>query len=174
MNVPVRRLRARARPPSRPDVAILTKHQAFIRALACIACGKPAPSECAHIGMHDAMGLRPKDRYLVPLCGPATVWQDSLPQPQALPRRDSLLGNARHRPARDLASRLWRVSGDVPAGVGIMTRTRQAIAAADAAEEVSSQRRAEPARWRLAARLRPRATAQGRADSEPGCLCEQG
>jgi hypothetical protein len=173
MNVPVRRLRARARSPSRPDVAILTKHQAFIRALACIACGKPAPSECADIGMHDGMGLPPRDRYLVPLCGPATIWQDCCHS------RKHYLGATRFWAAlgidpRDLASRLWRVSGDVPAGVGIMTRTRQAIAAADAAEEVSSQRRAEPARWRLAARLRPRATAQGRADSEPRRLCEQG
>ena len=51
MNAARRRLRAEALSPIWPDQPLLSQHQAFIRALPCVACGKPAPSECAHLGI---------------------------------------------------------------------------------------------------------------------------
>src|SRR5437016_2665565 len=76
MIAPPRRLRARAQPASLTDDPVAARHHAFIRALPCSACGKPAPSECAPIGMPAGMGLPTREHYLVPLCGPASVWED--------------------------------------------------------------------------------------------------
>jgi hypothetical protein len=72
----LQRLRRQAPPPHQPVKPILSRHQTFIRALPCSACGKPAPSECAPIGLHAGMRLPTGDRYLLPLCGPASVWDD--------------------------------------------------------------------------------------------------
>jgi hypothetical protein len=122
MNPMPRRLRARL--PSPPDNRLLTRHQAFIRSLPCLSCGKRAPSECAQVG---GLGLRRTDYYLVPLCGPATVWQDCCHS------RKHYLGAARFwselgiEPL-ELASQLWRVSGDVTTGLRTVRRARQASA----------------------------------------------
>ena len=113
MNPMPRRLRARL--PSPPDNSLLTRHQAFIRSLPCLSCGKRAPSECAQVGMLAGLGLRGTDYYLVPLCGPATVWQDCCHS------RKHYLGAARFWSELgidpvDLAFQLWRVSSDVTGG----------------------------------------------------------
>ena len=76
MNMPLRCLRAQALSATAPDNPFMAKHQAFIRALPCVVCGKPAPSECACIRFHPGIGLPASDPYLLPLCGPATVWDD--------------------------------------------------------------------------------------------------
>ena len=123
MNPMPRRLRARL--PSPPDNSLLTRHQAFIRSLPCLSCGKRAPSECAQVG---GLGLRGTDYYLVPLCGPATVWQDcchSRKHYQGAARFWSELGID----PRDLAWQLWRVSGDLTAGVRTVMRARRAAMA---------------------------------------------
>jgi hypothetical protein len=46
------------------------QHLGFIRQLSCVACGKAAPSEAAHvrIGTDSGVGMKPGDRYAVPLC----------------------------------------------------------------------------------------------------------
>lgn len=46
-------------------------HLEFIRALPCVRCNNPAPNQSAHvrIGNDGGMGLKPSDRYTVPLCG---------------------------------------------------------------------------------------------------------
>jgi hypothetical protein len=127
MNPPPRRLRARARLPSPPDNPFLTRHQAFIRALPCVSCGKPAPSECAQVRMLVGLGNPASDRYLVPLCGPATVWQDcchSRKHYRGAARFWSELGID----PLDLAAQLWRVSGDVTAGLRAVMLARQAAA----------------------------------------------
>ena len=118
MNTPPRRLRRDLPHP------ILTKHQQFIRALPCPSCGKPAPSECASVGMLPGPGILPSDRYFVPLCGPATVWQDCCHS------RKHYRGAARFWAEMgldplDLAFQLWRVSGDVTAGLHTIARARQ-------------------------------------------------
>ena len=58
------------------DIHLATQHQAFICALPCTACGKPPPSECAQVGFRRGMGAPTDDCYAVPLCGPASVWED--------------------------------------------------------------------------------------------------
>jgi hypothetical protein len=125
MNAPLRRLRRRSMPATWPDDPILTRHQRFIRSLPCLDCGKPAPSECAQVGMLAGLGLRGTDYYLVPLCGPDTVWQDCCHS------RKHYSGAARFWSElgidpRDLASQLWRVSGDVTAGWHAVMLARQA------------------------------------------------
>ena len=110
-----------------PDRPTLTMHQRFIRSLPCLSCGKPAPSECPYVGMLAGLGILPSDRHLVPLCGPATVWQD------CCNNREHHRGAARFWAELaidpiDLAFQLWRVSGDVAAGLHAMTRARQAPA----------------------------------------------
>lgn len=44
-------------------------HLAFIRSLPCCRCGK-SPSQAAHVrmGTGGGMGMKPDDRYTVPLC----------------------------------------------------------------------------------------------------------
>src|SRR5260221_9729728 len=78
MRVPARFARAVARPPLGPASLALERHRDFIRSLPCVACGRPAPSECAAVGARtDAgTGLQPTARFGVPLCGPPTVWGD--------------------------------------------------------------------------------------------------
>ena len=75
--------------------------------------------------MQAALGLPPSDRYVVPLCGPATVWQDCCHS------RKYYLGAARFWSELgidplDLAPRLWRVSGDMTAGLSAVMRARRA------------------------------------------------
>jgi len=116
-------------PPTLPDQPIVTRHQRFIRSLPCLSCGKPAPSECAYVGRLPGLGILPGQRYLVPLCGPATVWQDCCHS------RKHYRGAARFWSALgiepiELASELWRVSGDVAAGRRTVMRARQAAMAA--------------------------------------------
>ena len=109
-----------------PDNHLLSRHQAFIRALPCVACCKSAPSECAHIGIPAGLSLSPSERDLVPLCGPATIWGDCCHS------RKWFLGAARFWSGLgidplDLAYRLWRVSGDVRAGERAIREARQRI-----------------------------------------------
>lgn len=44
-------------------------HLAFIRSLPCCRCGR-SPSQAAHVrmGTGGGMGMKPDDRYTVPLC----------------------------------------------------------------------------------------------------------
>jgi hypothetical protein len=105
------------------------QHQAFIRALPCVACGNPAPSECAQVrGSTDqGTGLAPDHRYLVPLCGPLTVWEDCCHS------RQHHLGAARFWSALGidplgLACHLWRISGDRESGEQSVRHARRASA----------------------------------------------
>ena len=113
---------------SRPDLRRRLHHLAFVRQLPCIACGKAAPSEAAHVRTGtDGVGVKPGDRYAVPLCtachakqhriGELTFWSSL--------RIDPL----------NVASRLWTVSADVKAGERTVFRARQQI---DLARAISS------------------------------------
>ena len=122
MSGPRRRVRHHSPLPDRP---VLTRHQRFIRSLPCLRCGKPAPSECAYVGVLPGLGILPTDRYFVPLCGPATVWHDCCHS------RKHYRGAARFWAELgidpiDLAFQLWRVSGDVAAGLHAIARPPQA------------------------------------------------
>src|ERR1051325_1702314 len=124
MTAPRRPPRSRSAVATLPDNHLLSRHQAFIRALPCVGCRKSAPSECAHIGMPAGLSLSPSERDVVPLCGPATLWEDCCHS------RKWFLGAARFWSALgidplDLAYLLWRVSGDVKAGEYLVLRARQ-------------------------------------------------
>jgi hypothetical protein len=105
----------------KPDLRRRAQHLAFVRQLPCVACGKAAPSEAAHVrtGTDGGVGVKPGDRYAVPLCtvchakqhriGELTFWS-------AL-RIDPL----------NVALRLWTVSADIKAGERTVFRARQQI-----------------------------------------------
>ena len=176
MNMPLCCLRAQAQSPTGPHNPLLTKHQAFIRALPCLACGKPPPSECACVRFHPGIGWPVSDPYLLPLCGPATVWDDCCHS------RKHFLGAARFWSGLgigplDLAAQLWRVSGDVEAGEGVVRNARLVIAAApadraQASGQVRSPGRTERASLQTSWQSRPRDAAQAHTDSKVDCLLE--
>ena len=66
-----RTVAARGKP--KPNLHRRVQHLAFIRQLPCVACGKAAPSEAAHVrtGTDSGVGMKPGDRYAVPLCAAA-------------------------------------------------------------------------------------------------------
>ena len=105
----------------KPSLRRRAQHLAFIRQLPCVACGKAAPSEAAHVrsGSDGGAGIKPSDRYSVSLCtdchalqhqfGELTFW--------SVLRLDPL----------NVALRLWTISGDLKAGERIVFRARQQI-----------------------------------------------
>jgi len=113
--------RTMTRSKRKPDLRRRGQHLTFVRQLPCVACGKAAPSEPAHVrtGADGGVGMKPGDRYAVPLCttchakqhrvGELTFWS-------AL-RFDPL----------NVALRLWTVSADLEAGKRIVFRARQCI-----------------------------------------------
>ena len=124
MRTPPRLLRRQSHGSTPPDYPALKRHQRFIRSLPCLGCGKPAPSECAYVGRLAGLAVPTGDRYLVPLCGPATVWQDcchSRKHYLAAARFWSELGIG----PLDLAAQLWRVSGNVTEGWRAVMLARQ-------------------------------------------------
>jgi len=158
-----------------PDDPMLTQHQAFIRSLPCLRCGKPAPSECASVGMLPGLGILPGYWYLVPLCGPTTVWQDCCHS------RKHYRGSARFWSELgidpfDLVLQLWRISGDVTAGFHAVTRARQAAMASRPrrswGEAMSSPRSALNRSAALRARLRPTVIVTSPSRSELPLLLE--
>ena len=118
---PPRIPRTAARCKPQPNLRKCVQHLVFVRQLPCVACGKAAPSEAAHVrtGTDGGTGMKPNDRYALPLCaachgkqhrmGELTFWS-------AL-RVDPL----------NLATRLWTVSGDLKAGQRTVFRARQHI-----------------------------------------------
>jgi hypothetical protein len=110
-----------ARPKTKPGLRRRGQHLVFVRQLPCVACGRAAPSEAAHVrsGSDGAAGMKPSDRYSVPLCsnchtlqhqfGELTFWSTL--------RIDPL----------NVAFGLWKVSGDIKAGERIAFRARQRI-----------------------------------------------
>ena len=59
-----------ARGKPKPNLHRRVQHLAFVRQLPCVACGKAAPSDAAHVrtGTDGGVGMKPGDRYAVPLC----------------------------------------------------------------------------------------------------------
>jgi len=112
---------ARPMPKPKPHLRRRPQHLAFVRQLPCVACGKAAPSEAAHVrsGTHGGVGVKSGDRYAVPLCiacharqhriGELTFW--------------SALGID----PLNVALRLWTISADIKAGERTVFRARQQI-----------------------------------------------
>ena len=97
------------------------QHLAFIRQLSCVACGKAAPSEAAHVrtGTDGGTGVKPGDRYSVPLCTTCHAKQHRIGEL-------SFWSALRIDPV-NVALRLWSVSSDIKAGERTVFRARQQI-----------------------------------------------
>jgi len=97
------------------------QHLAFVRQLPCVACGKAAPSEAAHVRTETdgGVGVKPGDRYAVPLCTACHAKQHRIGELSfwSALRIDPLC----------VAARLWTVSADVKAGERAVFRARQHI-----------------------------------------------
>ena len=74
---PSRISRTVARSKPKPDLRRRMQHLTFARQLSCVACGKAAPSEAAHVrsGSDAGAGIKPSDRYSVSLCTGCHVLQ---------------------------------------------------------------------------------------------------
>ena len=109
--------RAKPKPNSRRQV----QHLAFIRQLPCVACGKAAPSEAAHVrtGTESGVGMKPGDRYAVPLCTACHAKQHRI--------GELSFWSALHIDPLNVALRLWTISDDQKAGERTVFRARQQI-----------------------------------------------
>jgi hypothetical protein len=123
---PSRISRPRYQHVRKPNTRIRRDHREWINSLPCLRCGRPGPSECAHVRTYTDGGtsLRPSDRYCLPLCaGCHRIDQDSQHE----------LGEASFYAALgidplDYCLRLWTVTGDTPQGLRTIERAWQAIA----------------------------------------------
>jgi hypothetical protein len=110
-----------ARRKPKPKLHRRGEHLAFVRQLPCVACGKAAPSEAAHVrtGTCGGVGMKPADRYAVPLCTTCHAKQ----------HRVGELGfwSALRVDPLNVSLRLWTVSADIKAGERIVFRARQQI-----------------------------------------------
>jgi hypothetical protein len=99
-----------------------TQHLSFVRQLPCVGCGHAAPSEAAHVrsGSDAGTGIKPSDRYSLPLCTECHALQHQFGELRfwSVLRIDPL----------NVAFRLWTISGDIKAGERIVFRSRQQIA----------------------------------------------
>ena len=97
------------------------QHLSFIRQLPCVACGRAAPSEPAHVrtGTDGGVGLKPGDRYTVPLCTACHAKQHRI--------GELSFWSALRIDPLNAAFRLWIVSADLKAGERTVFRARQQI-----------------------------------------------
>jgi hypothetical protein len=105
----------------KPDVRRRVQHLVFVRQLSCVACGKAAPSEPAHLrtGTDGGVGMKPGDRYAVPLCAACHAKQHRV--------GELTFWSALRFDPLNVALRLWTVSADLAAGERIVFRARQRI-----------------------------------------------
>ena len=110
-----------ARSKPKPEFRRRGQHLAFVKLLSCVACGKAAPSEAAHVrlGTDGGVGIKPSDRYSVSLCTSCHELQHRFGELRfwSVLRIDPL----------SVALRLWTVSGDLEAGERTVFRARQHI-----------------------------------------------
>jgi hypothetical protein len=110
-----------ARSKPKPEFRRRAQHLAFVRQLSCVACGKAAPSEAAHVrlGTDGGAGIKPSDRYSVPLCTSCHELQHRFGELRfwSVLRIDPL----------NVSMRLWTVSGNLEAGERTVFRARQHI-----------------------------------------------
>jgi len=110
-----------ARGKPKPDLRRKGQHLTFVRQLACVACGKAAPSDAAHVrtGTDSGIGIKPADRYSVPLCSACHARQHQIGEL-------TFWSQLRIDPL-NVALRLWTVSSDLAAGERTIFRARQQI-----------------------------------------------
>jgi hypothetical protein len=113
--------KAIARGKPKPNLHRRGQHLAFVRQLPCVACGRAAPSEAAHVrtGTDGGVGIKPPDRYAVPLCADCHAKQHRVGEL-------SFWSALRIDPV-SVSLRLWTISADIKAGERIVFRARQQI-----------------------------------------------
>jgi hypothetical protein len=120
--MPVPRIpRSVTRHKRKPNLHRRVRHLAFLRQLACVACGKPAPSEAAHVrtGTDGGVAIKPADRYVVPLCTACHAKQHRV--------GELTFWSALRIDPVNVALRLWTISADLKAGQRTVFRARQHI-----------------------------------------------
>jgi hypothetical protein len=110
-----------ARSKPKPNLRSRVAHLAFVRLLPCVACGKAAPSDAAHVrtGTDGGVGRKPSDRYAVPLCTTCHAKQHRI--------GELTFWSALRMDPVSVALRLWTISADVEAGERTVFRARQQI-----------------------------------------------
>ena len=110
-------------PPSRfkpPRAGMSRDHLAFIRSLSCPVYPDEGPVEAHHLLRADrtrGIGRRSADRYAIPLSFKAHRELHEAGDEEAWLADRGIDGRA-------LAAALWRVSGDLGAGVRVVSRSR--------------------------------------------------
>src|ERR1700751_978714 len=103
-----------ARRKNLSDVGKRAQPFSFVRKLPCVGCSHAAPSEAAHVrsGSDAGTGMKPSDRYSLPLCTECHALQHQFGEQRfwSTVRIDPL----------NVAFRLWTVSGDIKAGERIV------------------------------------------------------
>jgi hypothetical protein len=110
-----------ARRKTQPNFRRRGQHLAFVRQLPCVACGRAAPSEPAHVrtGTDGGVGMKPGARYTVPLCTACHAKQHRV--------GELSFWSALSIDPLNVALRLWIVSADLKAGERTVFRARQQI-----------------------------------------------
>ena len=113
------RIVARGKP--KPSLRSRVQHLAFVRQLSCVACGRAAPSDAAHVrtGTDGGLGRKPGDRYVVPLCTTCHAKQHRV--------GELAFWSALRIDPLNVALRLWTVSSDIAAGQRTIFRAHQQI-----------------------------------------------
>lgn len=106
----------------KPNYRLASAHLGWLRLLPCVACGAPGPNEAAHVrsGTDGGMGLKPSDRFALPLCKADHREQHQIGE-------TAFWGTLGVDPL-DLTCRLWTVSGNVEQGIRAIEKFRQRIA----------------------------------------------
>src|SRR6267142_6520378 len=113
--------RSVARGKPKPNLHRRLQHLDFVRQLPCVACGKAPPSDAAHVrtGTDGGVGMKPGDRYAVPLCAACHTKQHRV--------GELTFWSALRFDPLNVALRLRTVSFDVEAGERTVFRARQQI-----------------------------------------------
>ena len=113
--------KAIARGKPQPNLHRRGQHLAFVRQLPCVACGRAAPSEAAHVrtGTDSGVAIKPPDRYAVPLCADCHAKQHRVGEL-------SFWSALRIDPV-SVSLRLWTISVDIKGEERIVFRARQQI-----------------------------------------------
>lgn len=104
-------------------------HLSFVRSLPCCVCGR-APCDAAHVrnGTDGSTGRKPSDKWALPLCS-ATWGSDHR---RGCHSKQHVMGEQSFWYERGdplgLAEHLWKVSGDMEAGMRAVERFRQRLA----------------------------------------------
>ena len=110
-----------ARGKPKPSLNRRRQHLVFVRQLPCVACGKAAPSEAAHVrtATDGGVGVKPADRYAVPLCVTCHAKQHRI--------GELSFWSALRIDPLNVSLRLWTISTDLKGGERIVFRARQHI-----------------------------------------------